>query len=436
MISSPFRSMLGTVFVMMLFAGKIYAETFEFLTYTPPRNWTRTAIQDGIAYQRPNGIGLIALYTSYPTTGSASNEFAAVWRKRVGSTVSGTPPQPQLQRDGEFTTAVGIQRVSTKDAVMSVSLVVIVGHGRALGMLAMSTGDDVFREVTDFFDSVKTAPGKQAGANTDSTGSGEIAVDFDVPPGYTRERDGQMVVLRPTTVSEATPCFYAIGPARPSSGSLETDAKKAITEPLQGWQVKGDNYGLVRGIGDGGWPYFAVRTDLQQLSGGTYQYLSARAMAFPSANGRVNIVWGIGPISHCTGEEVPFARLFHSLRPRGVVSDGGQALARELQGTWQNSQRHGLGRFKFLPGGRYESGIATSSRLGIYESRYSSVTDGKWKLNGSELVLTPDRRDRETERFRVRIFENKIGETWWRMMFMLDESKTPPLDVRYEGIEN
>ena len=82
MTNSFFLSMLGLLATVTLPAGEAYADTFEFLTYTPPRGWINQALQDGIVYRRTSGIGLITFYASYPATGSASDEFARMWRAR------------------------------------------------------------------------------------------------------------------------------------------------------------------------------------------------------------------------------------------------------------------------------------------------------------------------------------------------------------------
>jgi hypothetical protein len=106
MTNSFWLSMLGLLAAVIPLAGEAYADTFEFLTYTPPRGWVNQAIQDGIAYRRTTGIGLITFYASYQATGSASDEFVRMWRARIEPIVPGPAPKPQLQPDGDFVAAV------------------------------------------------------------------------------------------------------------------------------------------------------------------------------------------------------------------------------------------------------------------------------------------------------------------------------------------
>ncbi len=415
--------------MIMFFAAAASAETFEFVSFSPPKGWSKEAMADGIAYRRQQGIGLIAIYASQPATGNTKSEFAKVWTSRLQSAASGTAPQPQIKRDGDFSIAIGAQRVNTKDGITALLLVTFVGRGRALSIMSVSMGDGVQGEITSFLDSLSIVESAEP-----TFGTGRVEVDFAVPAGYLTQYEGQTVILRPSTTNDQTPCVYAIASPRPSTGSLESDALRALLEPLPGWQRKGERHDSFRGVGHGGWQYFIVRADVQALVNGSYQSLSAVAMAFPATKGMVNIIWGFGSLSGCTGEDLPFARLISTVQPRGVSGDGGKAFTQALTGIWQNSQGSGIGRYKFLPGGRYEYGQSTSTTLGISERRSSSVNDGSWSLNGSELTLRPERRDLGVKRYLVRIFEKNIAGRWWRMMFLLDESVNPPLDVRFERI--
>ena len=206
-----YLSMLSLLAVVVLPAGESYADTFEFLTYTPPRGWVKQTLPDGIAYQRTSGIGLITFYPSYPATGSVSDEFAKMWRAQVEPAVPGPAPQPQLQREGDYTVAAGNRQIDIQGRITTIALAAIVGRGRTIGVLTTTAGDDVLREVTAFLDSVTITPGTAAATapGSGSVSAGEIEVDFDVPPGYISQRDGRTVVLTPRTVDENTPCAYA-----------------------------------------------------------------------------------------------------------------------------------------------------------------------------------------------------------------------------------
>ena len=431
-------SILGLL-IALTFPVEASADTFEFLTYTPPRGWTNQASQDRRVYQRASGIGLITFFASYPASSSASDEFARMWRARVEPTLSGEAPQPQMERDRDYTVAVGSRQVDAQGTLTTIALAAMVGRGRAISVLTISAGDDVFREVTAFFDSIKITPGPTPAtttSNSDSVSSGEIEVKFAVPPGYVSRRDGRLVLLIPTRFDDKTPCAYGLSPARPSSGNLEADARAALLEPHPGWKLKDDSYTAMRGIAGDGWKYYWLRAGIESFVGGNYQYVNAMAMAFPAGQGQVNILWGVGNAAHCLLDDLTFARLFHTLHPRGWNSDSGKALARELQGTWRYTHSYGVTQYKFMEQGRYEYGRGTTTTTGMLESTSSSASDGRYTLRGAELTLTPDARDRGVSKYRVRIYDHYNKGGWVRAMSLLNENGNPALDVEYMRIED
>lgn len=424
-------SALALLLLVTILAGNVRAESFEFLTYTPPPGWTRQSLPDGVVYRRPTGIGLITLYPSYPATGSAAEEFVTLWRTNVSPAVPGPAPQPQLKTEGEYTVAAGTKQISAQGALMTLSLSALVGRGRTIGVLTTSAGDEPLREVAVFLNSLNIANSISAPASPS-----KIEVDFAVPAGYTSRPEGVMVTLIPNIVGRTTPCAYGISPSRVSRGTLEADARAALLEALPGWQQKGDSYNAMRGTAAAGWPYYWFRTDVQRLVGGSYEYATAMTMAFPASTGSTNIVWGVGTTGPCLLDDLAFVRLFHSLRPRGWTTDGGKALSRELQGTWRNSQRLGVAQYKFLPGGRYEFGIGTVTTTGLLERTSSSVSDGRYELRGSELIITPNRRDRGAKTYLIRIYDEFVLGRWTRAMSLLDENANPALEVQYMRVDD
>jgi hypothetical protein len=418
------RPMIGVFLVFTFCAGQAVADTFEFISYTPPSaaGWTKQMSADGPVYRRTNGVGLISLYASYPTTGTAAGEFANTWKVRIEVPLSIKAPPPKIETEGDYRIAVGAQNVDAKGTMMAITLVTIVGRGRAISFSSVTAGDDALREVTAFLDSIKIT-----GAVPPS--SGAIEVDFDVPTGYTTQREGGMVILKPTTMDRSTPCVYGISPSRISSGNLEADARAALLEPLPGWQIKSDHYNAMRGVSGSGWQYYWFRTDVQQMSGGTMKYLTAMAMAFPGGQGRTNIFWGFGATGPCTVDDQTFLRLFFSLRPRGVTSDGGKALANELHGLWRDTQNTGMAQYRFSPNGQYDYGLGTSTTFGNLETRTGSVGGGRWALRGSELDLTGSR----AGKYQVRIYDEFLGGVWRRAMSLLNTNSK--LDVHYMRVQ-
>jgi hypothetical protein len=78
----------------------------------------------------------------------------------------------------------------------------------------MAEGDDVLREVTSFLDTLSVNP--EAAAAPQSAAGSEV--DFDVPKGYTSQRDpAGPVVLKPTSIGSK----YAVHIRRQSVATVE-----------------------------------------------------------------------------------------------------------------------------------------------------------------------------------------------------------------------
>lgn len=419
-----------------LLPGGAHAERFEFVAFTPPPGWTAQQLSEGRAYVRSGGIGAVTFYASRSDASPARQAFAAMWRERVDAIVPGPTPEPQLHRDGDFTLAVGARQVRAQDATIAVALVAVSGRGRSLGIVGVAGAGEPQREMTAFLDSLTLAPAaSSAPAAPAADASGEIEVAFDPPPGYVARRDGGNVVLAPAA-PERTPCSYGIAAPRRSSGALEADAQAALVEAvLPGWQRHGEWSNAARGNAAAGWPYFRAQSDFSRNVAGKRDNVTAMALVFPAERGRVHVVWGIGNPARCSLDDASFARLFHSLRPRGWTADGGQALLRDLQGIWRNSERYGMSQWLFGADGRYQRGLATATRLGLDERSSAAVERGRYELREGALVLMPDMRGREGARYRVRVYEEflYVKGRWTRAMSLLNEGAGN--EVRYDWVE-
>jgi hypothetical protein len=89
-----------------------------------------------------------------------------------------------------------------------------------------------------------------------------------------------------------------------------------------------------------------------------------------------------------------------------------------------------------MANGRYEFGIGTVTRTELLERTSSNVSDGGYELRGSELTITPDRRDRGASKYRVRIYDEFVLGRWTRAMSLLDENAKPALEAQYMRIED
>ena len=268
-------------------------------------------------------------------------------------------------------------------------------------------------------------------------GSGGGGLGFDVPTGYVQERNGEVVILAPTAVSERTPCVYGLAPPRPATGSLEADAEAALLQAVvPGWRRIDDRHAAMRGVSAAGWQYAWHRAAFEGELGGQRQFVNAMAMVLPAGQGRVHVVWGMGSIARCLLDDATFEQLFHSLRPAGWSSDRGQALARALVGTWRYTASAGLQQLHFHADGRFERDLGSRASIGLMERTSATASGGRFTLRDGELLLAPDHRPRDPDRYRVRLYDEWFPDGWRRAIALLDDTASPPLVVPWYRVED
>jgi hypothetical protein len=153
----------------LLQSACVRAESFEVVNYAPPRGWPVKNAQDGKAYERPDGNGMILFYASRFDNPEVA--FAVTWRELVERVAPGPPPTPQIGRQGDFTVAIGARHARSNDKAVAVSLVTIAGRwlgpnrfigGRRVSIVGVTQGDEALRELTAFFDTVALRPPEPA----------------------------------------------------------------------------------------------------------------------------------------------------------------------------------------------------------------------------------------------------------------------------------
>lgn len=258
---------------------------------------------------------------------------------------------------------------------------------------------------------------------------------YAVPPGYVEQRSGDIVILAPDAVSERTPCVYGVASDRASVRDLERDAEAALFQQVvPGWRRLDDRHSAMRGVAPAGWPYVWYRAAFEGDLGGQRQAVNAMAMTIPAGPGRVHVLWGMGSISRCLLDDAIFEQLFHSLRPTDWKSDGGLAFQRALVGTWRYTASAGMQQFVFGNDGRYERDLGSRATVGVSERTSSTATGGRYAVRDGALVLTPDHRPQNSERYRLRVYDEWFLGSWKPVMAMLADG-SPPLVVTYFRVE-
>lgn len=255
-----------------------------------------------------------------------------------------------------------------------------------------------------------------------STGA-KIETDFAVPLHYTTDQAGDGLFLQPPSTDKRMTCMYGISPSRASTGSLEADADKAlaVAVPPEYVVAPGSVPACMRGKSAAGWPFFWRRAEYNgQFKGGSVS-IRAMAMVFPAGSGRVNVVFGIGPVETCSLDDASFAQLFHSLRPHGWQPDMSDSLSRQVVGTWSSETATADAAYVFTQGGRY-----TFLTMFKSDPEAGGKDEGRYEIQGDELIMNSDNSNEQTQRARVMVYERRENDHWDRGMTHLFKTKRHP----------
>lgn len=437
MTSSPARARLVTLAATLLVAAETRADTFDLLSYTPPAGWTaQPPAPDARNFIRKDaaGSGIIMVFASRAATGSPESVFAEEWNARVAPSFPGAPPKPLVQPMGDVQVAGAATQGTFQQQPVAITFVTVVGRGRAQSVVTIAAGNEIATQTAGFLGTVQLATTTATTTTPPPPASGGADVELGVtaPPGYTLGRDARGVVLAPNKLDRETPCTYGVTPPRPSSGNLEADAQAAFNDIFAGWQkLRAEEHNHHRrGLSSAGWPYHWYRAELQRTSGAGRDLLIGMVMVLPATNKRVHVLYGAGDLATCRMEDLVFARIFHSLKPRGASSDGdgAKAFARDLPGSWISSQgARGAMVYVFTPDGRYQFGLSATTRQDfssastplVLEKTSNLYHEGRWSLRDGELTLLRDGRS-QPSRARVRIADEYEAGTWVRALYFLD----------------
>jgi len=259
---------------------------------------------------------------------------------------------------------------------------------------------------------------------------------YELPAGYIEQRTDAVAIFAPSAPGDQTPCLYGLAGRAPSTGNLEADAESALIKTVvPGFRRLDDRHAAMRGTSPSGWPYAWHRAAFEGNFGGTQQPVNAMAMVLPAGGNRNHIVWGMGSIARCLLDDASFEQLFHGLRPAGWTSDGGQAMTRSLLGQWRFTAGSGIQQLTFKDGGRYDRDLGSRARVGVVEQTAATATGGGFSLRDGQLVLTPDHRPDNPDRYFARAYEEWFQGGWKPSLALLDSRAAPPLVVQYYRVE-
>ena len=136
-----FKVILWALFLSAATQTFAQAETFDMMTFIPPKGWERQEGDGFIAFSKPDKSCVFVIYRSRESSGSGETDFKNEWQQRVGKGLN-TAVEPKTQEplkaesgDGEM--RMGGANVEYKGTKVSALLTVFRGYGRVMSVLSL-----------------------------------------------------------------------------------------------------------------------------------------------------------------------------------------------------------------------------------------------------------------------------------------------------------
>lgn len=422
------------------------AETLDMATFTGPPGWQREVSPQGFVtftIVRPDkSFAQISVFGSVASVGDADRDFDVAWKALVADSTGVAKPANRTRQTTAqgFPTVIGAAPV-TQQGVTAVKLVTtITANARVVAVLAQTNAQDLLAAMDGFVNGIRLgAPSAAAQAPPGPAappGSLE-GWSFDAPPGWKTNRTAGAIVLTDGQ------CTLALLPFRPAGPSLEKDADAVFAEAFrgQGWAVFNNAGGpyakMSKGTAPDGWEYFQARAYLNRGDRMNNTRQDMMGLVFIARVGAQDaVIVGTRPgdeehalvqvatnTPYCLDEykSTDWPRIFHSLKFKDWKPSN-DVVAKALLGKWHAPGITAAVDYAFAPNGRYatSAGWAQYNRIDaqtVLMTTHGVFGNGKWKLDGATLTLTPDKGAAEV--YRVRIQSDSEFGVWNEALYLL-----------------
>ena len=117
-------------------------ETFDTITFTPPKGWEKNKFEDKIVLLKGDRSCAIVISKSRESSGSGETDFKNEWKEKVAKQYN-TTAEPKMQNGlaaegGTGEVLMGAANIESNGAKTSAMLLVYRGYGRVTSVLGLN----------------------------------------------------------------------------------------------------------------------------------------------------------------------------------------------------------------------------------------------------------------------------------------------------------
>ncbi len=233
--------LLATLLLQQAFAQ---TETFDIVTYTPPKDFKKDSKQGVVNYtnfnEKKGTFCVIAIYASRASTGDAQKDFKNEWKELVATPFkaeANPTTETQTTADG-WKIVNGAAPIKLDGTDSYIILTVASGFGKTLSIRTSMNDEAYTAKVNALFESMKLDKTKTSTVNNNNTvpvstnaGTGKFGLmTYKAPAGWSHQVFGDGVVFKPLNLPADEHLAMQIMKPLNFSGSLEQALAKSYDE--------------------------------------------------------------------------------------------------------------------------------------------------------------------------------------------------------------
>ena len=238
-------------------------ETFDIVTYTPPKDWTKGTKEGVVTYATINTTTgtfcVLAIYASVTGLDDSQKDFDKEWKDLVMTPYQAAAnPKTEAQTANGWKAITGIGTIKIENNDAFAILTVFSGFGKVVSVLATSNDQSYAQNIDDLLGNIKLDKTKKTVAtnntvNTQTSGGNGTfgSVIYTSPSGWNIEKFPDGDILTPADLPKTQFMEIWVMPSMPFSGTMEQALQKSYDETVAKLNatkmndVNGGNYSTV-----------------------------------------------------------------------------------------------------------------------------------------------------------------------------------------------
>ena len=219
-------------------------ETFDIVTYTPPKDWKKDIKQGVVNYSNANtatgGFCIIALYASTPGTGDVEKDFKKGWKELVVTPFkaeANPKTEAQTTTDG-WKVITGVAPVKLDGNDLYIILTVASGFGKTMSIRTSLNDPSYSAQVDALFETMKLDNSKIPSMNNNNTATASTntatgkfgLMNYTVPAGWNEQIFSDGVVFKPLDLPAGEHLAIQIMQPLKFAGNLEQAFQQSYDE--------------------------------------------------------------------------------------------------------------------------------------------------------------------------------------------------------------